>query len=48
MKSAELRALAPVAGNGLFLAEGDFWLRERRLMAPAFHRQWIAGYATRW
>jgi len=26
-------------GNGLPLIDGDFWLRERRLMQPAFHRQ---------
>jgi cytochrome P450 len=29
-------------GNGLFSSEGDFWLRQRRLMQPAFHRQQIA------
>ena len=26
-------------GDGLPLTDGDFWLRERRLMQPAFHRQ---------
>ncbi len=25
-------------GNGLPLTDGDFWLRERRLLQPAFHR----------
>jgi cytochrome P450 len=30
-------------GNGLFSSEGDFWLRQRRLMQPAFHRQQIAA-----
>ncbi len=30
-------------GNGLPLIDGDFWLRERRLMQPAFHRQRIAS-----
>ena len=29
----------PVLGNGLFVSEGDFWLRQRRMMQPAFHRQ---------
>jgi cytochrome P450 len=29
-------------GNGLFSSEGDFWLRQRRLMQPAFHRTQIA------
>jgi cytochrome P450 len=31
-------------GNGLLLSEGDFWIRQRRLMQPAFHRQRIAEY----
>ncbi|HXV41640.1 MAG TPA: cytochrome P450 [Anaerolineae bacterium] len=32
-----------LAGNGLIVSEGDFWLRQRRLMQPAFHRQQIAA-----
>lgn len=34
-----------VAGDGLFASEGAHWLRQRRLMQPAFHRQRIAGFA---
>jgi cytochrome P450 len=34
-----------VGGNGLFTSEGPHWLRQRRLMQPAFHRQRIAGFA---
>ncbi|GAB4429063.1 MAG: cytochrome P450 [Chloroflexi bacterium OHK40] len=34
-----------VLGNGLVTSEGNFWLRQRRLMQPVFHRQRIAGYA---
>ncbi|HEX5273120.1 MAG TPA: cytochrome P450, partial [Gemmataceae bacterium] len=30
-------------GNGLFSSEGAFWLRQRRLMQPAFHRQQLAA-----
>jgi len=30
-----------IAGNGLFMSEGDAWLRQRRMMQPAFHRQSI-------
>src|SRR5262245_27296005 len=26
-------------GNGLPLTDGDFWLRERRILQPAFHRE---------
>ncbi len=37
-----LRALL---GNGLLVSDGDFHLRQRRLMQPAFHRERIAGYA---
>jgi cytochrome P450 len=28
-------------GNGLFVSDGDFWRRQRRLMQPAFHAQQI-------
>jgi cytochrome P450 len=31
-------------GTGLLASEGEFWLRQRRLMQPAFHRQRIATY----
>lgn len=32
-----------VAGNGLLTSQGSFWLRQRRLAQPAFHRQRIAA-----
>src|SRR5438445_9631585 len=44
-KGRYYRLLRPLLGNGLFTSEGDFWLRQRRLAQPAFHRDRIAGYA---
>jgi cytochrome P450 len=37
-------SLRQFAGNGLIVSEGIFWLRQRRLMQPAFHRQRIQQY----
>ncbi|MDB4895599.1 MAG: cytochrome [Firmicutes bacterium] len=33
-----------VLGNGLLTSDGEFWLRQRRLAQPAFHRGRIAGF----
>jgi len=33
-------------GNGLPLIDGDFWLRERRLLQPAFHRERLGNLAS--
>jgi cytochrome P450 len=41
--SPTLSEFRRVLGNGLFTSEGAFWLRQRRLMQPAFHRQRIAA-----
>src|SRR5262245_64818281 len=45
VKSPGVRLLRPLVGDGLFLAEGDTWLKQRRLVQPAFHRQRVAAYA---
>ena len=39
------KMVRPVVGNGLLLAEGDTWKRQRRMVQPAFHRQKLAKYA---
>ncbi|HEV2249099.1 MAG TPA: cytochrome P450 [Candidatus Limnocylindria bacterium] len=33
-----------ILGSGLLISEGETWLRQRRMMQPAFHRERIAGY----
>ena len=44
-KGRGLQANRELFGNGLLTSEGDSWLRQRRLMQPAFHRERIAAYA---
>ena len=44
-KPPSIRRLAPLIGNGLVASEGEFWLRQRRLVQPAFHRDRIAEYS---
>ena len=43
-KAAGVRRLSTLLGNGLLLSEGDFWLKQRRMMQPAFHRAAVAHY----
>ena len=44
-KSRGLERSKRVLGQGLLTSEGAMHLRQRRLMAPAFHRDRIAGFA---
>jgi cytochrome P450 len=44
IKGLTVEGFRATLGNGLFTAEGDAWLRQRRMMQPAFHRQRIAAY----
>jgi cytochrome P450 len=46
IKGRILRANRHLLGNGLLTSEGEFWLRQRRMMQPAFHRSRIANYAN--
>ncbi len=39
------RILKDIFGNGLITSEGEFWLKQRRMMQPAFHKEHIANYA---
>ena len=33
-------------GNGIFTSEGEFWMKQRRLSQPAFHRNHIGAMAS--
>jgi cytochrome P450 len=45
-KHFALRLTPLVLGQGLLTSEGDFWLRQRRLIQPVFSRARIHGYAS--
>ena len=40
------RAFKPVLGNGLVTSEGAFWLRQRKLIQPAFSKARVQSYAS--
>jgi cytochrome P450 len=45
-QSRGFKKLRHVVGNGLITSEGDFWLRQRRLLQPAFTAPKLAGFAA--
>lgn len=45
-KHYALRMNRTLLGNGLLTSEGDFWLRQRRMIQPVFTRERIASYAA--
>ncbi len=45
-KGRGLEQIKRLLGEGLLTSEGDFHLRQRRLIQPAFHRQRITAYGA--
>lgn len=45
IKERTQRRMKILLGEGLITSEGSFHMRQRRIAAPAFHRQRIAAYA---
>lgn len=43
-KNKAYRKLQLLLGQGLFTSEGEYWLANRRMIQPAFHREQIMGY----
>jgi len=46
-KSRNYLGLKVVLGEGLLTSEGDHWRRQRKLAQPAFHRDRLAGFASK-
>lgn len=44
IKEDSFKRIKNIMGDGLLTSEGAFYLRQRRLVQPAFHRQRIAAY----
>lgn len=45
IKGQVLQWMKPIFGNSILVSEGDHWRKNRRLMAPAFHRKALESYA---
>lgn len=45
VKGFTLQQAKRVLGEGLLTSEGEFHLRQRRMMQPVFHRQQVGGFA---
>jgi cytochrome P450 len=45
-RSAEIRKLRPIFGNGLLASDGAFWRRQRNIVQPSFQHSAMTGYAS--
>jgi len=46
VRGALYASMRAMAGNGLPFNDGDFWLRQRRLMQPSFHRARVDAFGS--
>jgi cytochrome P450 len=44
-KGQAIKRIALLLGKGLMVSEGDFWISQRRMVQPAFHRKAIGALA---
>jgi cytochrome P450 len=44
-KGRAIKRIALLLGNGLMVSRGEHWMRQRRMMQPAFNRNSLAGFA---
>lgn len=43
-KRADYDFLRPLLGNGIFVSDGDFWMRQRRLLSPEFRPSAVSRF----
>lgn len=43
LKGRSARAVGRILGQGLITSEGELWRKQRRLIQPAFHREYLGG-----
>jgi cytochrome P450 len=46
-KGDDNKNLKLLLGNGLLTSEGSFWLKQRRLIQPLFHKRRLDGFAQK-
>ena len=47
IKGRDNKNLKFLLGNGLLTNEGEFWMKQRRLMQPLFHKQRLQGFVQK-
>jgi cytochrome P450 len=45
-RSAEIRSLRPIFGNGLLASDGAFWRQQRNMVQPSFQHSAMTDYAS--